>query len=128
MDGGEPARPGASDIDRPGLTVRITAEAGAMTSPPGHLKATTGRAAWRPSSAASGQPRPSASTSDGPRRAFIVVTALGMDQGFGDGPAPMIFGTVALDEEGEPWQGQERVAASEARALDNHRTLNAELS
>lgn len=65
----------------------------------------------------------------GREQPFEVVTAwLGMDQAFGDDSTPMIFGTVALDAEGQLWQDQERLAATEAQALLNHRALVTELS
>lgn len=45
-----------------------------------------------------------------------------------DNPNPMIFGTVALDAEGQLWQDRELLAATEAQALLNHRALVAEVS
>ena len=53
-----------------------------------------------------------------------VVTAwLGTDQSLGDAPRPLIFGTVALDDDGARFEGQEWLAATEAEAEANHHRL-----
>lgn len=60
---------------------------------------------------------------------LVVVTAwLGLDQALGDEDLPMIFGTVALGADGQLWEGQERLAATEGEALVNHMTVLTELS
>lgn len=60
-----------------------------------------------------------------------VVTAwLGLDQSLGDADRPLIFGTVALELEGDstPWEEREFWAATEAEALAQHADLTTRLS
>ena len=60
-----------------------------------------------------------------------VVTAwLGLDQTLGDAERPLIFGTVALDLEGDsaPWEEREFWAATEAEALAQHADLTTRIS
>lgn len=53
-----------------------------------------------------------------------VVTAwLGTDQSLGDAPRPLIFGTVALDDDGARFERREWLAATEAEAEANHHRL-----
>ena len=57
---------------------------------------------------------------------FEVVTAwLGLDQSLGEAAAPLIFGTIALAEDGAGprFEGREWLSATEAEALANHEEL-----
>lgn len=59
-------------------------------------------------------------------RLEVVTAWLGLDQGFGDGPDPLIFGTVALDREagdGTLWEDREVFSATEAQAREAHGRL-----
>lgn len=59
-----------------------------------------------------------------------VVTAwLGIDHGpLGDSSVPLIFGTVALDPDGQLWQGQELLASTEEEARRHHEAVLKQLS
>ena len=59
-----------------------------------------------------------------------VVTAwLGIDHGpVADSAEPLIFGTVALEADGQLWQGRELLAGTETDARRNHDLLRRELA
>ncbi|WP_460778753.1 hypothetical protein [Microlunatus antarcticus] len=63
-----------------------------------------------------------ASDAVGDRR--VITAWLGIDHGpLGESDRPLIFGTVALEPNGQLWQGRELLAATEPEALEHHQTV-----
>lgn len=66
--------------------------------------------------------------SDGVGDRRVITAWLGIDHGpLGDGDRPLIFGTVALEPDGQLWQGRELLAATEPEALEHHQTVRQDL-
>lgn len=59
----------------------------------------------------------------------VVTVWLGIDHGpLADTAGPLIFGTVALEPDGQLWQGRELFAATEAEARSQHDLVRRELA